>query len=173
MRGNASVQKATARKDRAGSRSIAALVLGVLVAVLARANLYDEAGMGYELYATLTSDAGGSALAAAFWAAVATVGATYAVAGAVGILATFARGRGVGAGAVATAPRALRIAAAVLAAAPMCVFVLALPPVEALRQTFMPVLLGMYQTASVAGVVPLYALVAGIVLGAALLRDAR
>ncbi|NMF26378.1 hypothetical protein HF885_08035 [Olsenella umbonata] len=145
----------------------------MLIVALARANLYGEGGMGYELYATLTSDAGGSALAPAFWVAVATVGTTYAVAGAVGILATFARGRGVGAGAVATASRALRIVAAVLAAAPMCVFVLALPPVEALRQTFMPVLLGMYQTASVAGVVPLYALVAGIVLGAALLRDAR
>lgn len=129
--------------------------------------------MGYALYATLTSAAGDSALAPAFWVAVAMVGATYAVAGVVGILATFARGRGVGVGAVTPASRALRIAAGVLAAAPICAFVLALPPVEGLRQTFMSVLLGMYQTASLAGVLPLYALVAGIVLGAALLRDAR
>lgn len=173
MRGNASVQEAAAGEGGARSRGIAALVLGVLVVVLARANLYGEGGMGYALYATLTSAAGDSALAPAFWVAVAMVGATYAVAGVVGILATFARGRGVGVGAVTPASRALRIAAGVLAAAPICAFVLALPPVEGLRQTFMSVLLGMYQTASLAGVLPLYALVAGIVLGAALLRDAR
>ncbi|MDD6566196.1 MAG: hypothetical protein PUF11_05350 [Parafannyhessea umbonata] len=172
MRGNASVQKAAARKDGARSRSIAALVLGALVVALARANLYGESGMGYELYATLTSTAGGSALAAAFWVAVATVGATYTVAGAVGILVTLARGRGEDAATLSPAPRALRVAAAVLAAAPMGMFVLALPPVEGLRQTLLPVLLGIYQTASIAGTVPLYALVAGVVLGAALLRDA-
>ena len=103
---------------------------------------------------------------------MATVGATYAVAGAVGILATLVRGRGEDAATLSPAPRALRVAAAVLAAAPMGVFVLALPPVEGLRQTFLPVLLGMYQTAVLAGVVPLYALVAGVVLGATLLRDA-
>jgi hypothetical protein len=103
---------------------------------------------------------------------VATVGATYTVAGAVGILVTLARGRGEDAATLSPAPRALRVAAAVLAAAPMGMFVLALPPVEGLRQTLLPVLLGMYQTASIAGIVPLYALVAGVVLGAALLRDA-
>ena len=172
MRGNASVQKATARKDCVRSRSIAALVLGVLVVVLARANLYGESGMGYELYATLTSAASGSALAAAFWVAAATVGATYAVAGAVGVLATLVRSRREDAATLSPAPRGLRVAAAVLAAAPMGMFVLALPPVEGLSQTLLPVLLGIYQTASIAGTVPLYALVAGVVLGAALLRDA-
>ena len=139
--------------------------------MLARANLYGESGMGYELYATLTSTAGGSALAAAFWVAVATVVATYTVAGAVGILVTLARGRGEDAATLSPAPRALRVAAAVFAAAPMGMFVLALPPVEGLRQTFLPVLLGMYQTAALAGIVPLYALVAGAEIGRASCRE--
>lgn len=148
-------------------------MLGALVVVLAWANLYGEFGMGYELYATPTSAASGSALAAAFWVAVATVGATYAVAGAVGILATLVRGHREDAATLSPVPRGLRVAAAVLAAAPMGMFVLSLPPVEGLRQTFLPALLCMYQTAALAGVVPLYALVAGVVLGVALLYDAR
>ena len=82
------------------------------------------------------------------------------------------RSHGEDAATLSPAPRALRVAAAVFAAAPMGMFVLALPPVEGLRQTFLPVLLGMYQTAALAGIVPLYALVAGAVLGTALLRDA-
>lgn len=139
---------------------------GVVVAALANGLVAADTGLGYELYSATKGQTGGAAVAMA----TAIVAVTLAVAGLVGLVTRLVSRTGKGDaptkhGFSANGRRVLLVVSVVMAALPLCLPVLLAIPVTAARGLALSLLVGLYQAGPIPGVIPLYSVVVGALLG--------